>query len=115
MPLTASASSARTGRLSLAKTFQMPDTSVYCTNSCVRTPQLVIIRQLRPSATVPPAGTVFATADELRLTAAAWCNRSPGRNARIITHVAARLPAVALMTSRIPGHVIAVTVCHSLP
>jgi len=58
---------------------------------------------------------VFATADEPRLTAAAWWNRNRGRNAAIMIQVVAMLPAAAVVTSSIPGHVSAAMLCHCWP
>jgi hypothetical protein len=58
---------------------------------------------------------VFATADELRLTAAAWCSRSRGRNAQIMIQVAIRQPAAAQPTITIDDQVMAVTLRHSWP
>jgi hypothetical protein len=77
-------------------------------------PQLDIIAQLTPMARAPPAGSVFATALEPRLTAAAWRSRIGGRTAQIMTQYEAILAAAAAATSRACGHAIARILAHTL-
>ena len=70
-------------------------------------PQLDSIAQLTPMARAPPAGRVFATALEPRLTTAASRSRIDGRTEQIMTQVVAMLAAAAAATSRTCGQVIA--------
>jgi hypothetical protein len=78
----------------------MPDTTVYSTYSSVPTPQLDSIAQLTPMPRAPPAGSVLATALELRLTAAACRSRSDGSTAQIPNQYEARLAAAVTPMSR---------------
>jgi len=66
----------------------------------VERPQLESIAQLTPMARAPPAGSVFATALEPRLTTAASRSRIEGRTAQIMTQVEIMLAAAAAATSR---------------
>ena len=77
-------------------------------------PQLESIAQLTPMARAPPAGRVFATALEPRLTTAASRSRIDGRTWQIMIQVAIMLAAAAAATSRTPAHVIASMLAHTL-
>ena len=71
------------------------------------TPQLESIAQLTPMASAPPAGRVFATALEPRLTTAASRSRIDGSTEQIMTQAEAMLAAAAPATSKTCGQVIA--------
>jgi hypothetical protein len=58
-------------------------------------PQLESIAQLAPMARAPPAGRVFATALEPRLTTAASRSRMDGSTEQIMTQAQAMLAATA--------------------
>jgi hypothetical protein len=81
----------------------------------VLTPQLESIAQLTPMARAPPAGRVFATALEPRLTTAASRSRIDGRTEQITIQAEAMLAAAAAPTSRACGHVIALMLDSTLP
>src|SRR6202042_164664 len=70
--------------------------------------------QLTPRASAPPAGSVLATADEPRLTTAAWRSRIDGSTAQIAIQPVSRLAAVAAASSSAWPHVIASMVAHTL-
>src|SRR6202042_2279948 len=91
---------ATAGRLSRAKTFQIPDTTVYSTKSAVPMPQPDSIVQVTPMASAPPAGSVLATAVELRFTTAASRSRTAGRTAQMAIQPVTRLAAAATASSR---------------
>ena len=74
----------------------------------------VRIAQLTPVASAPPAGRVFATALEPRLTTAASRSRTDGSTEQITIQVEAMLPAAAAATSKACGHVIALMLAHAL-
>ena len=78
-------------------------------------PQPDSIAQLTPMARAPPAGRVFATALEPRLTAAASRSRTDGSAEQITIQEQTMLPAAAAATSRACGHVIAPMLAHALP
>ena len=78
------------------------------------TPQLDIIAQLTPMPRAPPAGKVFATALEPRLTAAAWRSRSAGSTAQIMNQYEAMLAAAVAATSSAFGQVIPSRLAHTL-
>src|SRR6202050_5022052 len=63
--------------------------------------------QLTPMASAPPAGRVFATALEPRLTTAASRSRIDGSTEQIMIQVAAMLATAAATTSSTCAHVIA--------
>jgi hypothetical protein len=77
-------------------------------------PQLDSIAQLTPMASAPPAGRVFATALEPRLTTAASRSRTDGSTEQITIQDEAMLPAAAAATSKACGHVIAPMLAHAL-
>ena len=78
------------------------------------TPQLDIIAQLTPMPRAPPAGSVFATALELRLTAAAWRSRIDGSTAQIMNQYEAMLAAAVTPTSSACGQAIPPRLAHTL-
>ena len=78
------------------------------------TPQLDSIAQLTPMARAPPAGSVFATALEARLTAAAWRSRTAGSTAQIMNQYEAMLAAAAAATRSACPQVIASMLAHTL-
>ena len=65
-------------------------------------------------ASAPPAGSVFATALEPRLTAAASRSRTDGSTAQIRNQYEAMLAAAAAATSRAYGQVIISMLAHTL-
>lgn len=65
-------------------------------------------------ARAPPAGSVFATALEPRLTTAASRSRIDGSTEQITTQEEAMLPATAAPTSSACGHDIAPMLAHTL-
>ncbi len=77
-------------------------------------PQLDIIAQLTPMPRAPPAGSVFATALEPRLTTAASRSRNAGSTAQIMNQYEAMLRAAVMPTSSACGHVIASRLAHTL-
>ena len=79
------------------------------------TPQPDSIAQLTPMARAPPAGRVFATALEPRLTAAASRSRTDGSTEQITIQEETMLPTAAAATSKACGHVIASMLAHALP
>ena len=78
-------------------------------------PQLESIAQLTPMARTPPAGRVFATALEPRLTTAASRSRIDGRTEQIVIQAEAMLAAAAAATSSAWAHVIAPMLAQTLP
>jgi len=76
-------------------------------------PQLDSIAQFTPMARAPPAGRVFATAPEPRVTTAAWRSRIDGSTAQITVQEQTMLPAAAAAMSRVCGHVIASMLAHT--
>ena len=78
------------------------------------TPQLESIAQLTPMARAPPAGRVFATALEPRLTTAASRSRIDGSIEQIMIQVETMLAAAAAATSSAWAHVIACMLAHTL-
>ena len=62
----------------------------------------------------PPAGSVFATALELRLTAAASRSRIDGSTAQIMNQYEAMLAAAVVPTSSACGQVISSRLAHTL-
>ena len=99
---------------SRVKTFQIPVTRVYRTKSAVDRPQLESIAQLTPMARAPPAGSVFATALDPRLTVAAWRHFSWGRTARMVTQYEIMLAAATTATISTCGQVIMWILAHTL-
>jgi len=77
-------------------------------------PQPDSIAQLTPMARAPPAGRVFATALEPRLTTAASRSRIDGSTEQIMTQVETMLAAAAAATSRTCGQAIAPMLAHTL-
>ena len=77
-------------------------------------PQPDSIAQLTPMARTPPAGRVFATALEPRLTTAASRSRIDGSTEQITIQPQAMLPAAAAAMSSACGHVIAPMLAHTL-
>jgi len=65
-------------------------------------------------ARAPPAGRVFATALEPRLTTAASRSRIDGRTEQIMIQVKAMLATAAAVTSSAWAHVIACMLAHTL-
>src|SRR5580692_2704179 len=65
-------------------------------------------------ARAPPAGRVFATAFEPRLTTAASRSRIDGSTEQIMIQVVIMLPAAATATSSTWVHVIACMLAHTL-
>ncbi len=78
------------------------------------TPQPDSMAQLTPIARAPPAGMVFATALEPRLTTAASRSRIDGSTEQITNQEETMLPAAAAAMSRTCGHVIAPMLAHTL-
>ena len=64
-------------------------------------------------ARAPPAGRVFATAPEPRLTTAASRSRTDGSTAQITVQAVTMLAAAAAAMSRACGHVIAWMLAHT--
>src|SRR5438874_5240371 len=62
----------------------------------------------------PPAGSVFATALEARLTPAAWRSRNTGSTAQIMNQYETMLAAAAAATSSACCQVIASMLAHTL-
>jgi hypothetical protein len=76
--------------------------------------QLDSIVQLTPSASAPPAGSVFATAVEARFTAAASRSRMDGSTAQMMNQDETMLTAAATPMSSACGSVIACMLAHTL-
>jgi len=77
-------------------------------------PQPDSMAQLTPMARAPPAGRVFATALEPRLTTAASRSRTDGSTDQITNQDEAMLAAAAAPMSNACGHVIAPMLAHAL-
>jgi hypothetical protein len=113
-PLVSMSATARTGSPNRAKTFQIPEMSVYRRYSAAPTSQLESIAQLTPIARAPPAGSVLATALEPRLTTAASRSRIDGNTEEIMIHHETMLATAAAAMTSICGAVIAAMLDHTL-
>ena len=78
------------------------------------TPQLESIAQLTPMARAPPAGSVFATALEPRLTTAASRSRIDGSTEQIMIQTVTMLMTAVVATSVTCSHVMACRLAHTL-
>ena len=78
------------------------------------TPQPDSIAQLTPMPRAPPAGSVFATALEPRLTTAASRSRIDASTAQIMNQYEAMLAAAVTPTSSACGQAIPSRLAHTL-